>query len=141
MLCCASVLFEPGRKRVAHVMQSVNYFFKKGQYFGAPFTERFQSSPTLTGWLLRRVWLLSAHSPRCTLCLQLSASYWALASQEAAYEDAFTEACFQTYMVTLRVKAEMVDDEHRVKNTIQRMTPVDFKTESQALLDAIAKYN
>ena len=63
------------------------------------------------------------------------------AVQEGEYEDAFTDACFQTYLVTLRVKAEMVNDEMRIKNTIQRMTPIDIKTECDALLDAISKYN
>lgn len=63
------------------------------------------------------------------------------AVKDGEYEDAFTEACFQSYLVTLRVKAEMVNDEMRLKNTIQRMTPVDIKTECDALLDAINKYN
>lgn len=44
-------------------------------------------------------------------------------------------------MVTLRIKAEMVNDEMRLKNTIQRMAPIDMKTECEALLDAISKYN
>ncbi|CAN0072247.1 unnamed protein product [Laminaria digitata] len=61
--------------------------------------------------------------------------------QDGEYEDAFTDACFQSYLVTLRVKAEMVNDEMRIKNTIQRMTPIDLKTECDALLDAISKYN
>lgn len=43
-------------------------------------------------------------------------------------------------MVTLRIKAEMVQDEMRLKNTIQRMAPLDMKAESQALLSAIAMY-
>lgn len=61
--------------------------------------------------------------------------------KDGEYEDAFTDACFQSYLVTLRVKAEMVNDEMRIKNTIQRMTPIDLKTECDALLDAISKYN
>lgn len=61
--------------------------------------------------------------------------------QDAEYEEVFVEACFKTYLVTLRIKAEMVNDEERLKFTIQRMAPIDFKTESQALLDAISKYN
>lgn len=60
--------------------------------------------------------------------------------QDAAYEDVFTEACFQTYLATLRIKAEMVNDELRLKNTIQRMAPLDLRAESRALLDAIARY-
>lgn len=64
-----------------------------------------------------------------------------MARQSAACEEAFAEACFQSYLVTLRIKAEMVNDEQRIKNTIQRMVPVDLKAESLALLDAIAKYN
>lgn len=63
------------------------------------------------------------------------------AGQDGEYEDAFTEACFQSYLVTLRVKAEMVNDEMRTKNTIQRMTPIDVKTECDALLNAISKFN
>lgn len=61
--------------------------------------------------------------------------------QEAQYEDVFTEACFKTYMVTLRIKAEMVNDEMRLKYTVQRMVPIDIKTECNAMLDAISKYN
>ena len=71
-------------------------------------------------------------------------SRWLLmvaAVQDGEYEDAFTKACFQSYLVTLRIKAEMVNDEMRLKNTIQRMTPIDIKTECDALLDAINKYN
>ncbi|CAM9925532.1 unnamed protein product, partial [Hapterophycus canaliculatus] len=60
---------------------------------------------------------------------------------EAEFEDIFAEACFKSYLVTLRVKAEMVNDELRVKNTVQRMTPIDIKSECDALLDAISKYN
>eukprot|EP00903_Cladosiphon_okamuranus_P009556 g9099.t1 len=61
--------------------------------------------------------------------------------QEAEYEDIFTEACFKTYLMTLRIKADMVSDEMRLKHTVQRMNPIDIKAESRALLDAIAKYN
>lgn len=64
-----------------------------------------------------------------------------MATKEAEYEDIFTEACFKTYLVTLRIKAEMMNDEMRVKHTVQRMNPIDMKAESQALLDAISKYN
>ncbi|CAM9482030.1 unnamed protein product [Ascophyllum nodosum] len=57
------------------------------------------------------------------------------------FEDAFVEACFKSYIVTLRIKAEMVSDELKLKHTIQRMAPVDVKTECEALLSAISKYN
>eukprot|EP00752_Nemacystus_decipiens_P010206 g9095.t2 len=61
--------------------------------------------------------------------------------QEAEYEEIFTEACFKTYLMTVRIKAEMMNDEMRIKHTVQRMNPIDLKAESHALLDAIAKYN
>lgn len=61
--------------------------------------------------------------------------------QEAEYEDIFTEACFKTYLMTVRIKAEMINDEMRIKHTVQRMNPIDLKAESHALLDAISKYN
>lgn len=35
----------------------------------------------------------------------------------------------------------MMSDEMRIKHTVQRMNPIDMKAESQALLDAISKYN
>ncbi|CAM9450721.1 unnamed protein product [Scytosiphon promiscuus] len=63
------------------------------------------------------------------------------AGEEAEFEDIFAEACFKSYLVTLRVKAEMVNDELRIKNTVQRMTPLDVSAECDALLDAISKYN
>lgn len=62
-------------------------------------------------------------------------------TQEGAYEEAFTEACFKTYLVTLRVKTEVVQDERRLKSTIQRMTEIDIRTECEALLNAIDMYH
>ena len=64
-----------------------------------------------------------------------------LSDQIGDFEDAFVEACFKSYIVTLRIKAEMVSDELKLKHTIQRMAPVDVKTECEALLSAISKYN
>lgn len=61
--------------------------------------------------------------------------------QEAEYEEVFAEACFKTFLMTLRIKAEMINDEMRIKHTVQRMNPIDIKAESQALLEAISKYN
>lgn len=61
--------------------------------------------------------------------------------QEATLEEIFADACFQSYLVTLRIKSEMVNDEMRLKNAMQRVVPVDMKTECEALLDAISKYN
>lgn len=61
--------------------------------------------------------------------------------QDGEYEEVFAEACFKTYLMTLRIKADMVNDEMRVKYTVQRMTPIDIKTECNAMLDAISKYN
>ncbi|CAN0355303.1 unnamed protein product [Pylaiella littoralis] len=61
--------------------------------------------------------------------------------EDGEYEEVFAEACFKTYLMTLRIKADMVNDEMRVKYTVQRMTPIDIKTECNAMLDAISKYN
>lgn len=62
-------------------------------------------------------------------------------TQEAEYEDYFTEACFKTYLVTLKMKADMLNDEMRIKHTVVRMNAIDMQTECNALLDAISKYN
>lgn len=67
--------------------------------------------------------------------------YIALYDQVGDFEETFVEACFKSYIVTLRIKAEMVSDEMRLKHTIQRMVPVDVRAECEALLSAISKYN
>ncbi|CAN0442236.1 unnamed protein product, partial [Ectocarpus sp. 12 AP-2014] len=51
---------------------------------------------------------------------------------DAELEEVFSEACFKTYMLTLRVKTDMYNDETRSRKTLQRMAPVDVKAECAA---------
>ena len=57
------------------------------------------------------------------------------------YDSCFVQAQFQEYLFRLRVKAENVQEELRVKSSIVSMEPLDYVKESNFLLEAIRKYN
>ncbi|EGZ23584.1 hypothetical protein PHYSODRAFT_556228 [Phytophthora sojae] len=57
------------------------------------------------------------------------------------YESTFKEALFKQYVCRLRVKAENVQEELRVKAGVVNLEPVNFVQESKDLLQAIAQYN
>lgn len=64
-----------------------------------------------------------------------------LQANELAYEQVFADALFKTYVMRLRIKEEIVNDETRVKSSVMKLDDVDFVTESRMMLDAIARYN
>jgi len=55
----------------------------------------------------------------------------------ALFESIFQEANFKSYILKIRVKVESNEDAMQVKCHLVGATPIDFKTESQFLLDAI----
>eukprot|EP01038_Epipyxis_sp_PR26KG_P011312 gene11312-15174_t len=57
-----------------------------------------------------------------------------------SYEKVFQDALFKAYTATIRVKSEMVNDEPRVKCSVQNMDIVDPVAESRLILDALRKY-
>lgn len=57
------------------------------------------------------------------------------------FEAAFKEALFKQYVFRLRIKAENVQEELRVKAGVVTLEPINYKTESKDLLQAIAQYN
>ncbi|KAG3249027.1 Replication protein A DNA-binding subunit [Phytophthora idaei] len=59
----------------------------------------------------------------------------------ALFESIFKEALFKQYVCRLRVKAENVQEELRVKAGVVNLEPVNFVQESKDLLQAIAQYN
>lgn len=59
---------------------------------------------------------------------------------EAAFESVFQEANFKSYMFKLRAKADHNMDEVRVRCHILSANPIDYRKESQFLLDKIAQY-
>lgn len=64
--------------------------------------------------------------------------YYCIQDQE--YEAVFAAALFQQFVFKSRVKADTVNDEQRVKNTILRMDAIDYETECKELLNAISLY-
>jgi len=60
---------------------------------------------------------------------------------QARYDATFQEATFGTHILRLRVKAEQVNDEQRVKSTIMNIRPVNLVQESRDLITAIKAYN
>ena len=56
------------------------------------------------------------------------------------YETIFNKALFKDYLVRARVKAEMYQDENRVKNTMMSCFPIDYNYDNNQLLEHIAKY-
>ncbi len=65
---------------------------------------------------------------------------WKENGQEAQYEDAFLEVLHKQVLCRVRVKAEMVNDEQRIKNTIYSASFVNPEKESANLLKAINEY-
>ncbi|CAM9891896.1 unnamed protein product [Phaeothamnion confervicola] len=61
--------------------------------------------------------------------------------QEAAFEAAFFDACWQQLSVRLRLKAEVVKDEERVSATVMRLAPIQMVPECASLIAAINKYD
>ncbi|KAI9923270.1 hypothetical protein PsorP6_002739 [Peronosclerospora sorghi] len=59
----------------------------------------------------------------------------------AMFESLFKEALFKQYVCRLRVKAENVQEELRVKAGVVSLEPVNYVQESKDLLEAIAQYN
>lgn len=57
------------------------------------------------------------------------------------YESIFKEALFKQYVMRLRVKAENVQEELRVKAGVVNLEPINYAAESKDLLQAIAQYN
>ncbi|OWZ15637.1 DAN Replication protein [Phytophthora megakarya] len=57
------------------------------------------------------------------------------------FESIFKDALFKQYVCRLRVKAENVQEELRVKASVVNMEPVNFVQESKDLLQAIAQYS
>lgn len=59
----------------------------------------------------------------------------------AQFEAAFKEALFKQYVFRLRIKAENVQEELRVKAGVVSLEQINYVTESKDLLAAIAQYN
>ncbi len=59
---------------------------------------------------------------------------------QAAYDAVFAEGQFKTFVFRLRVKAEYVNDEQRVKSTAMSARPLNFVQESRDLIQAIKAY-
>jgi replication factor A1 len=59
---------------------------------------------------------------------------------DPTYDHVFANSHFQAFLMRLRVKAEMVNDEQRVKLSVMRLEPLDYRQECRNLLDAIGKY-
>lgn len=57
------------------------------------------------------------------------------------YEAVFKEALFKQYVFRLRVKAENVQEELRVKAGVVTLEPINYVAEAKDLLTAIAQYN
>ena len=53
----------------------------------------------------------------------------------------YNEALFQTFLMRARVKYEQVSDAQRLKVTILKADPMDWRNESLQILDAIQKYD
>jgi Replication factor-A C terminal domain len=66
--------------------------------------------------------------------------YTALTTAQEEFEAVFVEACWQQYVIKVRVKAETVNDEQRIKSTIIDASPVDPIKECAGLIKAIKMY-
>jgi len=63
------------------------------------------------------------------------------AGNEVAFNRVFQDANFSTYIFKIRAKADMNQDEQKVRCHVLSANKINFKTESLALLDQIAAYN
>jgi replication factor A1 len=59
------------------------------------------------------------------------------ANDDAAFEQVFAQANFQTFVFKMRVKAETYEDEQRIKATVLDMQPLNIKQECADLIAAI----
>jgi replication factor A1 len=57
------------------------------------------------------------------------------------YESIFKEAMFKQYAMRLRIKAENVQEELRVKAGVVNLEAINYANEAKDLLQAIAQYN
>jgi len=64
----------------------------------------------------------------------------ALQGNQAAFDNVFAQANFHQFVFRVRCHVEQVQDEQRMKCSADKAEPVNFKTESQLLLQAIAKF-
>ena len=62
------------------------------------------------------------------------------AGDKKGFERLFKNALFQPFMFKLRAKAEMVQDEMRMRISTLTVNPVDYKAESRRLLKDIEAY-
>lgn len=62
------------------------------------------------------------------------------ANNEKEFERTFLEANFKSFIFKIKARAETRDDEQKVRYSVMSATPINFRTESQLLLDAIAQY-
>jgi len=53
----------------------------------------------------------------------------------------YSDALFKTYLIRARARYEQVMDEQRLKVTVLKADPVDWRNESLQILDAIQKYD
>ena len=56
------------------------------------------------------------------------------------YEQVFNDATWERYLVGLRVKSESYQEQERIKATFFKLWPMDYKIESEMLLQEIAQY-
>ena len=56
------------------------------------------------------------------------------------YDSKFLTASFTEWILTCKVKQEVVGDENRTKTSVVRMSPVDYAQEAKNLLNALAAY-
>ncbi|XP_062329579.1 replication protein A 70 kDa DNA-binding subunit [Osmerus eperlanus] len=61
-------------------------------------------------------------------------------SNETAFEEAFNQANFQTFVFRSRVKMETYNDESRIKATVMDVKPVDHREYSKRLIMNIRKF-
>ena len=57
------------------------------------------------------------------------------------FDSIFEDVLFSEWVMTAMVKNEQVNDEQRLKSTVQRMSRVNHQEEAQNLLTAIGKIN
>ncbi|XP_052075679.1 replication protein A 70 kDa DNA-binding subunit-like [Mytilus californianus] len=60
-------------------------------------------------------------------------------TNEAAYDQAFQDAMFKSYIFRLRAKIETYNDESRLKTVCVNATPVDWAEQSRRLIEEIEK--
>lgn len=61
-------------------------------------------------------------------------------AQSDAYDSVFHKALYKEYIFKCKVKNELVNEENRLKTSVQSIAPVDYVKESKELLAAIAQF-